>query len=94
MDVGSIDPDWKPRAACRNGGELGDPDAWFIVSGKKHLVDAPNIKALNICQTHCPVREECDQELAALQTRYLIAGEIRAGVWFDTGGKKHLHAEG
>jgi hypothetical protein len=94
LDLGSIDPDWETRAACRNGGEIKDPDAWFVITVSKKLKNLDNVRALGICQHKCPVIEDCRRKKEQLQEKYPMVGVIWAGTWYDTGGNEHLTAEG
>lgn len=77
---------WEEKAACRMGGRLGDPDAWFIASKLRWLAEEANREALFICQHECPVRLQCAEDTEERRVKYSLAGEIRGGFWFDASG--------
>lgn len=91
---------WRQRAACRLGGRLGDPEAWFVVGNGStlpsmyRLVATNNRDALLICQTECPVRSECHEDMDQMRAEgFPIKAEVRAGFWFDSNGGSHTTGE-
>ena len=63
--------DWRERAACRQY----DPEWWFAYE-KDSVSQATARRALDICRTLCPVRQECLEFAEREPERYGIWGGL------------------